>query len=155
MSQVIKIDEQLYQRLSTHVKGFETPSQVINKILDFYEKENNIESNSVENMIDRYEKENNITSDSPIQLLVSATRLDIIYHPINDENAFKRALLKTKLAYVKMYKTNGESEIAEWHATRFTESSSVKGNLTSGYLRDWRNRGIFKAEISIDKASLT
>jgi len=153
MSQVIKIDEQLYQRLSTHVKGFETPSQVINKILDFYEKEHNRESNSVENMIDRYEKENNTPSDSSNHRMIHATRREIIYYPIDDENTFKKALLQTKFAYVKLHYTNGESEVKEWRAGNFTKASSVKGNLASGFLRSWKEKGICKAELSINKSN--
>ena len=38
MSQVIRIPYNLYQRLSSHAKGFDTPANVIEKILDFYEE---------------------------------------------------------------------------------------------------------------------
>ena len=38
MSQVIRISESLYKRLETHVRGFDTPSGVIERVLDFYEE---------------------------------------------------------------------------------------------------------------------
>jgi hypothetical protein len=44
MSQVIRIPQDLYQRLSFHSKGFETPANVIEKMLNFYEVENGVES---------------------------------------------------------------------------------------------------------------
>ena len=37
MSQVIRIPEALYQRLENHAQGFDTPANVIEKILNFYE----------------------------------------------------------------------------------------------------------------------
>ena len=37
MSQVIRIPESLYRRLESHAIGFDTPSAVLERILDFYE----------------------------------------------------------------------------------------------------------------------
>jgi len=137
MSQVIRIPENVYQRLSLHAKGFETPAQVIEKILNFYEKENNIET--------------------PIALKsegAKSTSLEIVYYP-SDEIAFKQALLKTKRAYILIHKIDGTTELKEWNANSFDSNSSVDGNLRSGYLRGWRNKGIIKAEISTNQSDLT
>ena len=37
MSQVIRISESLYKRLESHAKGFDTPSSVLERVLNFYE----------------------------------------------------------------------------------------------------------------------
>ncbi len=44
MGQVIRIPENLYRRLSFHAKGFETPANVIEKMLNFYEEKKGVES---------------------------------------------------------------------------------------------------------------
>ncbi len=135
MSQVIRIEENLYQRLATYSKGFETPSQVINKMIDFYEMKNNIK---------------------PIIGLVKERpkSLEIIYYPNNDINNFKKLLIDKKMAYINIHKVSGESEIIEWNALRFKDSSDVENNLRSGYLRNWKDKGIFKAELSTKKDDL-
>jgi predicted CopG family antitoxin len=38
MSQVISIPENLYERLKKHAHGFDTPANVIEKILNYYER---------------------------------------------------------------------------------------------------------------------
>jgi hypothetical protein len=135
MSQVIRIEENLYQRLATYSKGFETPSQVINKMIDFYEMKNNIK---------------------PIIGLVKERPkgLEIIYYPNNDINNFKKLLIDKKMAYINIHKVSGESKIIEWNALRFKDSSDVEKNLRSGYLRSWKDKGIFKAELSTKKDDL-
>jgi len=37
MSQVIRVSTKVYSRLENHVKGFENPSKVIERLLDYYE----------------------------------------------------------------------------------------------------------------------
>jgi hypothetical protein len=137
MSQTIRIPANLYQRLSLHAKGFETPANVIEKILNFYEAEQGVESTSnVEPVI-----------NAPVSL-------EIIYYP-SDEHSFKQALLQTKRAYIMLHKVDGTTELKEWNATRFDVNSDVNGNLRSGYLRGWKNKGIFKAEISTNQHDVT
>ena len=140
MSQVIRIPEHLYQRLAAYVEGFETPSQVIERILDFYENESNIKPKPM-----NYIKEESIER---------ATNLEIIYYPINKASKFKKKLIKNKRAYIKLSKMNGDNEIKEWNANKFTESSDILNNLRGGYLRGWRDRGIFRAELSTNRDDL-
>lgn len=137
MGQVIRLKESLYQRLSIHSKGFETPSEVIDRIVSFYEKENNIEID-----IESFVRE-------------KPTSLKVIYHPVNDEIAFKKQLINDRVAYIKLHKVDGTSEIKQWSAYRFTKSSNVRRNLNSGYLRNWKEKGIFKAELSTNKEHLS
>ena len=41
MSQVIRISESIYERLESMAKGFDTPGNVIERLLEFYEKNPN------------------------------------------------------------------------------------------------------------------
>ena len=136
MGQVIRISTNIYQRLGRHAKGFETPSSVIEKILNFYEEQKGI--NSAVNLKD--------LDNTP-------TSLEIIYYPPGKDN-FKEAFLKTKKAYILIHKMDGTTELKEWNASKFGFNSSVDGNLRGGRLREWKEKGIFKAEISINKNDL-
>jgi hypothetical protein len=72
-----------------------------------------------------------------------------------DENTFRSGLIQQKRAYVVIYKADGTIEpIKEWNAGRFTESSSLRGNIHSGYLRNWKHRGIVKAVFAINRSDL-
>ena len=133
MSQVIRISDELYKRLEAHASGFDTPSNVIETILNAYE-EQNLDFQPTTNPLNHSEVE-------------PATSLEISYCG-NSEEEFKQQLLDSKKAYIKLYYTNNTTEIKEWKAQRFSSSSSVDGNLRSGYLRGWRERGVFKAELS-------
>lgn len=141
MSQVIRITSELYKRLEHHATGFDTPSNVIERILNFYEGGDQTDLAT-------------LNATSSIEEVEPADKLDIIYHPAN-ENIFKKDLLFKKRAYIKLYYTNGQTEVKEWNASRFTEHSSVDSNLRSGYLRGWKRRGIHKAELSVNKNDLT
>ena len=135
MSQEIRISDELYKRLGAYASGFDnTPSSIIEAILNAYEEQNpNIKPN--------------IIAQSPSEVGPSH-RLEISYCGDTEED-FKQQLLEHKTAYIKLYYTNNTTEIKEWKAFRFSSSSSVDGNLRSGYLRGWRDRGIFRAELSI------
>lgn len=73
---------------------------------------------------------------------------EIVLYP-TDEEHFKRLLLRDQLAEVAIYKSDMTREVSQWVAKRFTESSNLKANLWSGYLRDWKKKGITKIELSI------
>jgi hypothetical protein len=136
MSQVIRISDELYKRLEAHALGFDTPSNVIERILDAFEGITTpIRTDPV---------------DPEIQL---ASSLEIVYFP-DTEEIFKQELLKCKKAYIKLHYTNGTSEIKEWNASKFDSSSSVNGNLRSGYLRGWKEKGIYKAELAVNRNEL-
>ena len=136
MSQVIRISDELYKRLEAHASGFDTPSNVIENILNIYEEQNP-------------DIKPHLDAHNPLEI-EPATGLEISYCGSSEE-AFKRQLLDNKKAYIKLYYTNDATEIKEWKAFRFSSSSSVDGNLRSGYLRGWRKRGIFRAELSIHR----
>ncbi|GAV21193.1 hypothetical protein MMIC_P2173 [Mariprofundus micogutta] len=140
MSQVIRISDKLYKRLEEHALGFDTPSNVIERIMDAYE---GIES-----------APRNNSSPEASQEIEPANALEIIYHPDSEED-FKHELLVSKRAYIKLNFTNGMSEVKEWNAIRFGASSSVDGNLRSGYLRGWKKRGIYKAELALNRDEIS
>ena len=134
MSPTIQISEELHQRLGKHSSGFKTPADVIAEMLDFYERN---------------------VDPRPCPSPHPPPRLEIVYYPVNDENHFKRLLLKHKFADIKLSKTDGTSEIRRWNADGFNETSSVSNNLRSGCLRGWRTNGICKAEVSINEDNLS
>ncbi|MGI9558653.1 MAG: hypothetical protein ACR2NQ_03145 [Thermodesulfobacteriota bacterium] len=74
---------------------------------------------------------------------------EVAYHPDGEEN-FKNALLETKRAFIRIRYQDGSSTNHFWNAGNFTKNSSVLGNLRSGYLRSWREKGIVKAEVSVE-----
>lgn len=67
----------------------------------------------------------------------------------SDENEFKRRLIEVKEAEVVIYKNDASREIAHWKANKLGETSNLRGNLWSGILRGWKNKGIHKVELSI------
>lgn len=73
---------------------------------------------------------------------------DLVFNP-GDENRFKSLLIKDKLAEVIIYKNDSTREVTQWNANKFNEKSSLRGNLWSGFLRDWKSKGIAKIELTI------
>ena len=137
MDKEIEIPAELYERLRVDAKGFDTPATVIERMLNFYEKQKGVQS----------------TAES-VAVSKAPTSLEIIYYP-SDENSFKQLFIETKRASVLLHKVDGTSELKVWIASNFDSSSSVNGNLRSGYLRGWKKKGIFKAEISTDENDVT
>lgn len=136
MSHVLRVSSQLYRRLEAHAKGFDTPANVIESLLDYYEDHENTESTRT------MKPEHSPSSD-----------LEVLLYP-EDENKFKELLLADKRAYVRLYKTDESHETKEWNASRFSETSNVMGNLRSGPLRGWKSKGICKAVIAINREDL-
>ncbi|MBU1404017.1 MAG: hypothetical protein KKE83_01390 [Proteobacteria bacterium] len=140
MSQVIRIPENLFKRLEKHAQGFDTPANVIEKILTYYEGHSD---NSQNTHLAR-----------PTQDFEPPSSLEIIFYP-EGENNFKQALLEKKQAYILLHKIDGTSEFKVWNASKFGPHSDVTGNLRTGYLRGWKNKGIYKAEVAIEKADIS
>lgn len=136
MSQVIRVSDEIYRRLESMAEGFDTPNNVIQRLISIYEEGDSKPHKAVRNLT-------SVPAD-----------LEIVYFPAGEET-FKRELLQHRRAYVKLHKTDGSTEIKSWDARKFTERSSVSGNLRSGFLRGWKKKCIFKAEISIDPKIIT
>jgi hypothetical protein len=139
MSQVIRIPETLYKRLENYAQGFDTPANVIERILNYYE------SNCSEAAEIKQEPQKG-TIDQP-------SRLEIIYHP-EGVDVFKKELLENKQAFIRLFKVDGTTETKVWNASEFKPDSDVKNNLQSGYLRGWKTKGIYKAVVSINEKDI-
>lgn len=131
MSQVIRISDQLFKRLEKYAKGFDTPAKVIEKILDEYE---GVES-----------------AESRQDVIQPSNNLELIFSEGSEED-FKSTFLNSGLATVEIFYTNGSTEVYQWRKNNFTENSSAKGNLMSGRLRGWKEKGITKAIIKAEIA---
>jgi len=123
--------------LEKHAVGFASPASVIEKLLNYYEG-NNSESSAETEVI---------TKDLP-------EKLEVVFYPPNEEE-FKSLFLANKVAWILLRKLDGNSEWKRWALRGFTSTSSVMGNLRSGYLRDWKKKGIVKAEVAINKNDIT
>lgn len=136
MSITIRISKDIYQKLEALARGFETPGDVIEKLLDGH----------VEFKTEPKENTN-------ITPLVPATRLDLVFRPSPQSN-FVQMLLREKKAYIRRYYTNDSHDTSEWNASKFRPESDLLNNLRSGYLRGWRQSGICKAVLAFNQDDL-
>lgn len=132
MSFVIRMPEALYKRLESHAAGFDSPVSVIERLLDYFE------SNPEDLDINRSASQ-----------VIKIKRPELVFYPSEDE--FKENLLRFRRAFVSLHKSNGTIEKVEWTAFRFSRSSSLRGNLWSGILRNWESNDIIKAELSVNE----
>jgi hypothetical protein len=146
MKKTIEISSELHLRLGKIAQVFETEQNVIERLVDFYESK--FFSNGVALSTDHATEQ---TLSLP--LTREFHKLEVNYYP-RDLKQFKSFLLKTKKAWVKLSYKDGSATIYEWNSLRFSETSDVRGNLNSGYLRDWREKGIVRADVAIDKSDL-
>lgn len=123
---VVRLSSSLYKRLSKHAKGFETPSQVIERLLDAYE--NKLENQSVDSVSE------NLSLKTPSLTFVP------------DEESFRKSLVKASSAKVILTYHSGEVEERNWQTANFKETSNLRGNIWSGCLRGWKDTGIVSAE---------
>ncbi len=132
MSPVIRIPGNLHQRLEKHAVGFDTPANVIERLLDIIE--------GIEPM-DRTES----------VVLKNNKTLPIKLDP-EDVGVFKDLLVEKKKANIKIIYNDGRTETKSWNASRFTEKSNVFGNLRSRPdFRNgvWQDLGIEEVVVSI------
>jgi len=141
MEKQITISTNLYKRLETHAVGFDTPQDVMVRILDYYE------SSSGQTV-------NNVLPKPIVVTPVRSLQLEISLIP-NNESEFKKLMVERKLAWVKIFKLDGTEDIKLWKVQAFTNDSDLKGNLRSGYLRGWKEKGIYKAVLAINEEDLT
>ena len=139
MSQVIRIPETLYKRLENYAQGFDTPANVIERILNYYE------SNCSEAAEIKQEPQKG-TIDQP-------SKLEIIYRP-EGVDVFKKELLENKQAFIRLFKVDGTTETKVWNASKFKPDSDIYNNLRSGYLRGWKTKGIYKAVVAINEKDI-
>lgn len=73
---------------------------------------------------------------------------ELVFFP-EDEEQFKQLLINNKFAEITYYLKDGSRNVQIWNAKRFSESSNLKANLWSGQLREWKSKGITRAELYI------
>lgn len=80
---------------------------------------------------------------------------DVIYYsdgePVSERDC-QMAIVAAGWATVHIHYADGRKEEKQWRATNLREDSYLRGNLNSGYLRGWRDKGIVKAEIFAGEA---
>ena len=127
MPPVIRIPESLYQRLSAHAEGFDTPANVIEKLL------NQIEGTPP--------SAGSTGSNEP-------HRPELHFFP--SEDTFRKGLIEGKTGQVVLHFADGGKRDKPWHPSRFTERSNLRANIWSGLLRGWEEKQIVSAEFHME-----
>lgn len=150
MNQNIEIPQALYDRLAQHTQGFDTPASVIERLLNYYEED----------------QKNSTATQSSAEPIQAPHHKDSLHYSVQeygklvpnffppDMRQFKAFLLRSKKAYVLLHYSNGSRKKYEWNIYRFTDKSDVLNNLRSGYLRNWREKGIVRADVAINENDL-
>jgi len=68
-----------------------------------------------------------------------------------DPKTFREKLLKFHCAKLTIIYNDGRIKEDIWNAKNITESSNIIGNIRSGYLRDWRQKGIVRATFEVEE----
>ncbi|MFA0001513.1 hypothetical protein AB4428_24720 [Vibrio lentus] len=93
------------------------------------------------------------TPDAVINRLIDSyenkktTKPILSFYP--EESDFLRLLVKNGAAEVTVHKENGSTEEITWKANKLNFDSNLRGNIWSGFLRGWKERGIVSAHFSI------
>jgi hypothetical protein len=133
MAPVIRVSGTLFSRLECHAEGFDTPAAVIERILNVYE---GVDASSEQ-------------SSEPEML----KRPELIFHPA-DEKEILRKLVEKKSAWVNVHHNDGSIKTSPWYADKMQPTSNLRANIWSGRLRDWKKKGIVKAEFYFDPKDL-
>lgn len=126
---VIRISSKLFKRLERHAKGFDSPGEVIGRLLDAYEG----------------------VDPSPYIQSVAGEALskpELNFFP--DEARFRSHLVAGKDGRVLIFHLDGTVEEKTWNSVRFKATSNLRANIWSGYLRGWRENQIVRAEFHAD-----
>ena len=123
MPPVIRISESLYQRLSAHAQGFDTPANVIERLLDQVE---------------------GVSPGSDDHRQSCLQRPELHFFP--SEDRFRKGLIDGRTGQVVLHYADGSREDKPWQASRFTERSNLRANIWSGLLRGWEEKQIVSAE---------
>lgn len=73
---------------------------------------------------------------------------------IPNEPEFKQNLVQKKSAWKELHFNDGSVKVEEWIASQFKETSSLRSNIWSGPLRDWKSKNISKLTLSIEKPEI-
>ncbi|MCO6356829.1 hypothetical protein GBO14_19130 [Pseudoalteromonas shioyasakiensis] len=124
------VSKSTYKRLEKHAVGFnDTADRAINRLLDLVE-------NSKEN-----------TTELKPELTFTE-QIDGGYRGL-DADEFKSKLVKVQKAEVVIHYADGSHKVKIWTANKFNRESKLLANIWSGPLRDWKKKGIVRAELEI------
>ena len=123
---VVRLSADLYSRLEAHAEGFDTPANVIERILNAYE---------------------GVAEHKAVASPLSAKPL-LVFLP--SEETFRARLLEKKIAKRTLYYRGGAVEEKIWKANSFSNSSNLRSNIWSGPLRGWEEQAIVKAEFRVE-----
>lgn len=141
MSPVIRINDEIYARLESLAHGFDTPASVIDRLIDAYVAQNSAKHTQ--------EADIKPAADTNLNQFKSELKKpELVFEP-SDEAHFRKLLLEKKKATVTLHKSDGREETKLWNASKFSESSNLRANIWSGFLRNWQRDNIVKAELSI------
>ncbi len=129
---VIHVSSKVYERLKGLAEPFETPTDCLQRLLDKH-----------------YGNSAGDGARRRARMPMPQSRPVLVFIPA-DEDEFKSKLIKRKQARVVLHKSDGSTDSLTWTADRFGKSSGLRANLWSGYLRGWKEKGIVKAEFTID-----
>ena len=105
MTKQIEIPSSLYEQLGSLAKGFETPAQVIERLVQHFLSAR---------------KETEAPLPHPSERFHLPPRLVPEFFP-SDKKEFKRLLLTNKQAWVILYKTDGTIDEKIWDAQNFSK----------------------------------
>lgn len=132
MCPTIHISSRVYEGLKGLAEPFETPTGVIQRLLDVH-----------------YGNSEGGGSPKTTPIPMPEGRPILSFTP-SDEDVFKAMLIDRKQAQVVLHLSDGSTESVTWIAERFSTNSNLRANIWSGYLRGWKEKGIVKAEFTID-----
>jgi hypothetical protein len=135
VSPVIRISDSLYRRLEGYAEGFDTPALVIEKLLDDH---------------DGISAEDKSIAKVPMS---ARPKPELIFYPA-DEAEFLKQLVQNDTSWVYIHLIDGSVVPSVWDASRMTLGSNLRANIWSGRLREWKEKGIVKAEFFINPNEL-
>jgi len=100
--------------------------------------------------------ENEIKRETEIETMASSETIttdDFVneLQLLPNKKIFREKLLKFRNARWTITYKDGRIEKGIWPAKNITESSNIIGNIRSGYLRNWKEKGIVKAIFEVEE----
>jgi len=114
-------------------------SEEINQRLSTHRVGFETQEQVIERLLDHYEAK--LNQERPVVKFVP------------NESEFKQNLVQKKSAWKELHFNDGSVKVEEWIASQFKETSSLRSNIWSGPLRDWKSKGVSKLILSIEKPS--
>lgn len=112
-------------------------SEEINQRLSTHRVGFETQEQVIERLLDHYEAK--LNQERPVVKFVP------------NESEFTRTLVQKKSAWKELHFNDGSVKVEEWIASQFKETSSLRSNIWSGPLRDWKSKNISKLTLSIEK----